>query len=162
MGDIWGVWGMRVSLTPPQACASVSMASVFGLPTLAMHQEHRRFARVPFDGPALLNQSHHSTSVRVLDLSLQGALIALPPEGTLVLGEHCTLKLPLSEAGTHITMAAEVAYLKEQQAGLHCRYIDLDSVTHLRRLLELTLGDPALLERDLAALVQTAQDDSRR
>lgn len=121
-----------------------------------MPQEHRRFARVPFEGPALLNLNHHSTSVRVLDLSLQGALIALPADSRLTLGEHCTLKLPLSEAGTHISMSAEVAYLKDQQAGLHCRYIDLDSVTHLRRLLELTLGDPALLERDLAALVQTA------
>lgn len=104
----------------------------------------------------MLNLNHHSTSVRVLDLSLQGALIALPADSRLTLGEHCTLKLPLSEAGTHISMSAEVAYLKDQQAGLHCRYIDLDSVTHLRRLLELTLGDPALLERDLAALVQTA------
>ena len=30
--------------------------------------------------------------------------------------------------------------------------IDLDSVTHLRRLIELQLGAPSLLERDLAEL----------
>ena len=36
--------------------------------------------------------------------------------------------------------------------GLRCDSIDLDSVTHLRRLIELQLGDPALLERDLAEL----------
>lgn len=118
-----------------------------------MPQERRRFARVPFEGPALLTLNAHSTSVRVLDLSLQGALISLPPGSAVELGEHCTLKLPLSEAGTHIAMAVEVAFVQGQQAGLHCRAIDIDSVTHLRRLLTLGSGDPALLERDLAALV---------
>jgi hypothetical protein len=37
-----------------------------------------------------------------------------------------------------------------------CRSIDLDTVTHLRRLIELQLGDPALLERDLAELTHSA------
>lgn len=123
-----------------------------------MPQERRRFVRVPFEGPALLNLDAHSTSVQVLDLSLQGALIALPPDAVVALGEHCTLKLPLSEAGTHITMAAEVAYVQGRQAGLHCRSIDLDSVTHLRRLLELSLGNPTLLTRDLGALVDASLD----
>jgi hypothetical protein len=36
--------------------------------------------------------------------------------------------------------------------GLHCRHIDIESLAHLRRLIELNLGDPALLERELAAL----------
>jgi len=31
--------------------------------------------------------------------------------------------------------------------------IDVDSMTHLRRLIELNLGDPTLLERELKALV---------
>lgn len=125
-----------------------------------MSQERRRFSRVQFEAPALLNLDQQSASVQVLDLSLQGALITLPPELHPVMGEHCTLKIPLSEAGTHITMAAEVTYLQPTLAGLHCRSIDIDSVTHLRRLLELTSGDPALLERDLAALVHTAHTNS--
>ena len=49
-------------------------------------------------------------------------------------------------------MWMQVAQAQELQLGLVCRSIDLDSVTHLRRLLELQLGDPTLLERDLAAL----------
>jgi hypothetical protein len=36
---------------------------------------------------------------------------------------------------------------------LLCESIDLDSITHLRRLVELNAGDPALLERELTALV---------
>ena len=37
--------------------------------------------------------------------------------------------------------------------GLICRNLDIDSATHLRRLVELNLGDPKLLERELSALV---------
>jgi hypothetical protein len=36
--------------------------------------------------------------------------------------------------------------------GFVCRHIDLDSISHLRRLVELNLGDETLLERELAAL----------
>jgi hypothetical protein len=50
-------------------------------------------------------------------------------------------------------MQTRVAHVEGPQAGLLCISIDIDSVTHLRRLLELNLGDPALLERELSALI---------
>ena len=53
-------------------------------------------------------------------------------------------------------MTAGIAHVDGNRAGLLCRSIDLDSVTHLRRLIELQLGDPALLERDLAELIQSS------
>jgi len=37
--------------------------------------------------------------------------------------------------------------------GIRCESIDLDSISHLRRLVELNLGDPELLNRELSALV---------
>ncbi|MCG8610315.1 MAG: hypothetical protein MI864_07240, partial [Pseudomonadales bacterium] len=33
------------------------------------------------------------------------------------------------------------------------KYIDLDSITHLKRLIELNVGDPSLIERELSALI---------
>ena len=38
--------------------------------------------------------------------------------------------------------------------GLQCESIDLDSITHLRRLVELNAGDPALLDRELSSLLK--------
>ena len=64
----------------------------------------------------------------------------------------CQLTIPLAETGNHIAMSTEVAHTEGLHTGLLCRGIDLDSVTHLRRLIELQLGDPALLERDLGEL----------
>jgi hypothetical protein len=45
------------------------------------------------------------------------------------------------------------SHTRGQNAGLLCLDIDIDSVTHLRRLVELNLGDSDLLERELSALI---------
>jgi hypothetical protein len=40
----------------------------------------------------------------------------------------------------------------EGQVGFECEFIDLDSISNLRRLVELNLGDSMLLERQLGSL----------
>ena len=117
-----------------------------------MPHERRHFVRVSFDAPALLTTSPDAFSVHVLDLSLKGALIMAPAEAALEAGMLCQITIPLAETGNHIAMSTEVAHVQGLHTGLLCRGIDLDSVTHLRRLIELQLGDPALLERDLGEL----------
>lgn len=117
-----------------------------------MPHERRHFVRVGFDAPALLTTAAHAYSVHVQDLSLKGALLMAPAEASLEVGALCQLTIPLAETSSHIAMTAEVAHMQGLHAGLLCRGIDLDSVTHLRRLIELQLGDPALLERDLGEL----------
>lgn len=117
-----------------------------------MPHERRHFVRVSFDAPALLTTSSNAFSVHVQDLSLKGALIVAPAQAGLKPGMLCQITIPLAETGNHIAMSAEVAHVEGLHTGLLCRGIDLDSVTHLRRLIELQLGDPALLERDLVEL----------
>lgn len=51
-------------------------------------------------------------------------------------------------------MTVSLAHEKGRQLGFYCEEIDLDSITHLRRLIELNLGSSELLERELSALVQ--------
>ena len=117
-----------------------------------MPHERRHFVRVGFDAPALLTTATAAFSVHVLDLSLQGALIMVPAQAALGQGTLCQLTIPLADTGNHIAMSTEVAHVQGLHTGLLCKGIDLDSVTHLRRLIELQLGDPALLERDLGEL----------
>lgn len=121
-----------------------------------MPYERRHFIRVSFDAPALLATPTDTFSVHVQDLSLKGALLTVPAQAQLQPGMLCQLTLALAETGNHIAMSTEVAHLEGLHIGLLCRGIDLDSVTHLRRLIELQLGDPALLERDLAELMHAA------
>ncbi|MBX9836115.1 MAG: PilZ domain-containing protein [Burkholderiaceae bacterium] len=121
-----------------------------------MPYERRNFTRVLFQTPGWLStdsdnvQMQVQVPVQVQDLSLKGALVkARKP---LSVGTMCQLTVPLTESHYCITMSMQVAQVQQQNMGLVCCSIDLDSVTHLRRLIELQLGDPSLLERDLVVL----------
>ena len=76
----------------------------------------------------------------------------MPTGYTPEIDEFCKLKIHLLGSNEVIEMEAQVAHFEQGHMGLHCVTIDIDSVTHLRKLLELNLGDPALLERELMAL----------
>ncbi|MBZ0073021.1 MAG: PilZ domain-containing protein [Thiohalobacteraceae bacterium] len=111
----------------------------------------RRFTRIAFDAAAVLARDDRQWSCTVVDLSLKGALIGRPEAWDGTVGEDCTLVLVLGE-DAQINMDVKVAHIEAEQVGLSCTDIDLDSITHLRRLVELNLGDAALLERELLVL----------
>ena len=113
--------------------------------------ERRHHARVVYHGPARFISRHGNQEGEVLDLSFRGALLTLatPP----ALGESGTVEVSLGPHGPVVRLEGHVAHVEAGQLGLFCERIDLDSACHLRRLVELNLGDAALLERELAALV---------
>lgn len=91
----------------------------------------------------------------MLDLSFKGALLRLPAGATVTPGDPCLLNIVLSQMDVGIAMAGEIAHVElgGGRVGLQCRSIDIESITHLRRLLEINLGDAQLLERELKALI---------
>lgn len=102
----------------------------------------------------MLTTTDFRCAVQVLDLSLKGALLRLPPDAPAqTTGSPCLLSVRLAPGEASISMAGELAHIEGDQAGIQCRSIDLESITHLRRLVEVNLGDAQLLERDLKALV---------
>jgi hypothetical protein len=119
-----------------------------------MGQERRKHTRVAFQAPATLILSDRTLEVTVLDLSLKGALVRLPAGTTMAGQKQCELRVQLDdEMLAGIAMETRIAHLGGGNAGLLCLSIDLDSVTHLRRIVELNLGDPALLDRELSELI---------
>ncbi len=119
---------------------------------VGMVQNRRQFSRVPFRSEARLFLPSGEFAVDLVDISLKGALICPKSPLFVGIGSQCTLKVLLDGAGTTIRMEATVVHHQADYFGLACREIDLDSVTHLRRLVALNLGDEALLERELSAL----------
>lgn len=117
-----------------------------------MSRNRRQFSRIHFQAEAVMFFPGGHFAVDVLDLSLKGALIKPMAEQFIVMGTNCTLKIHLGESGTTIRMEATVVHHQGDQYGLACRELDLDSVTHLRRLVALNLGDADLLEREVALL----------
>ncbi len=117
-----------------------------------MTQNRRKFSRVSFETDAHLFLPDGEHPVQVLDLSLKGALIQPKESVYITVGTVATLKVPLAGSSNSIRMEVAVVHHLLNHYGLACRDIDLDSVTHLRRLVALNLGDEALADREFAAL----------
>ncbi|MDR2111733.1 MAG: PilZ domain-containing protein [Candidatus Accumulibacter sp.] len=118
-----------------------------------MGQERRKYSRIAFHAPATLTLPEQTCEVAVLDLSLKGALVRLPAETTVADQMSCKLRVRLDDMLDEIIMEARIVHSEGRHAGLRCLALDLDSATHLRRLVELNLGDPALLDRELSDLI---------
>lgn len=121
-------------------------------------KNQRRFSRILYRAPALLlGDDEKPQPCEVTDLSLKGCLLQLPqgfePKPELLY----ELQIPL-HAGSEIKMQIMLVHVRGDQAGFQCRYIDLDSISTLRRLIELNLGHYRQLERDLNALCQDGED----
>ena len=120
-----------------------------------MTNNRRQFSRVQFQSQASLYLPNGEYPVEVLDLSLKGALIKPLSEAYAKVGSNCTLKIRLDDLGTSIRMECTIVHRQAELYGLTCREIDLDSITHLRRLVALNLGDENLLDREFGLLSTT-------
>ena len=118
-----------------------------------MTQNRRQFSRVHFQTEARIYVQDKEFSVDVLDISLKGALVHSSKPFEISTGVPAVLQMRLDEMGTMIRMAGPIVRSQDGVLGVSCQEIDLDSITHLRRLVELNLGDEALLERELSHLV---------
>lgn len=117
--------------------------------------ERRRFSRVDFDAAVELTQGTKTWEAKLVDISLKGLLLTLPDGLAISAGEPLHVTIILSDQ-TPIRMNAEIVHQSAAQLGLTCSLIDLDSISHLRRLIELNLGDPAAAERELAELIDSS------
>lgn len=116
------------------------------------HAERRRFVRIAFDAKTELSQAGNSWTVTLVDLSLKGLLIVKPQPWKGDPTAPFTAKIHLND-DTPVVMEVELVHDDHDQLGFNCSHIDVDSISHLRRLIELNLGDEAELERELAALL---------
>ena len=115
--------------------------------------ENRRFQRIQFDCKVEFETESAQQVCELLDISLKGALLdqCSCQEG---IGAACRLVLTLDEsAEIKIVMQGVIAHQSGTRVGIHCQSIDLDSMTHLRKLVELNLGDEQLLQREFEALL---------
>jgi len=114
--------------------------------------DKRQFHRCFYNKAVTLSLNEQQWDCELVDISIHGCLLrfnetweAQDPETIY------TLKLVLSESKT-ITMNLTINHAIDNEVGCKCVHIDLDSISELRRLVELNLGDSDLLERDLLAL----------
>ncbi|MNF62344.1 Cyclic diguanosine monophosphate-binding protein [compost metagenome] len=113
--------------------------------------ERRRFHRINFDAATEISQGGNRWAAELHDISLKGLLVIRPADWDGDPARPFDARISLG-AGIIVQMEVALTRADGDQLGFVCRHIDLDSISHLRRLVELNLGDEALLERDLTAL----------
>ena len=114
-------------------------------------KQQRQFSRIPYEVSVTLQTAQQSWQTELIDISLHGALIKAPQTFEADQKQLYQLAIHL-EGGPDIRMDVMISHHENEELGLRCEGIDVDSITHLRRLIELNLSNPDLLERELSAL----------
>lgn len=113
--------------------------------------ERRRFHRFNFEGTVKLYSDKAMWESKLVDISLKGVLIEHPPKWNGKVGTHYRMDLRIANSVV-ISMGVITAHVMPHRIGFQWQKIDLDSFAQLKRLIELNLGDPELLNRELSAL----------
>jgi len=111
--------------------------------------ERRRFTRISFDAKTELKSGDDTFHVSLVDVSFNGILVKSDTPLALEIGNEVEATIHLLGNDVAIRTPATLAHKREQEYGFLIENLDIDSLTLLRRLVELNLGDEALLEREL-------------
>jgi len=104
-----------------------------------MSQERRHYSRVNFDHEAYLHSAGERYECQLLDVSLKGVLVEVSEDFPAQSGQ--------------IQADSTLVFKKDNQCGFRFDEIGIDSLTHLRRLLELNTGDSDLVRKELFFIV---------
>lgn len=111
----------------------------------------RRFQRFAYEATVRIYSGRAVWESQLIDISLKGMLLRRPTDWSGHSGDRYRVELQLA-GGIFISMGILVAHVGSQRIGCQLDKIDIDSFSHLKRLIELNLGDARLLNRELSAL----------
>ncbi|MBT12785.1 MAG: hypothetical protein CMI02_12215 [Oceanospirillaceae bacterium] len=121
--------------------------------------DKRHFKRVHFLRRGKVETGGQSYETHCMDISLRGVLLVRPENVNWKLEQQLTVTLELSDE-EYIAMNCSLVHIDEDVVGCACDSMDLDSMTSLRRLLELNMLDPSSVDRELAELIRQPREAS--
>ena len=117
----------------------------------SQQSERRNYNRIPFNAEILMQCGHEEWSCNLLDISLKGMLVEPPESLDIDLSKPCGMALFLGD-NVAIHARVNVTHSSNGNWGLKWLQIDVTSLQHLRRLIELNTNNPAMLTRELSEL----------
>ena len=114
-----------------------------------MTAERRNYSRVKFEAETACLWQGTSFPAHLLDISLKGALVEFDGVIPFAKGSDCHLELALNGRQLVIAFEARAVFEAKSQVGLEFMSIDLEALTHLRRLVELNTGDSDKVKDEL-------------
>ncbi|TMX36653.1 pilus assembly protein PilZ [Vibrio rotiferianus] len=114
--------------------------------------ERRRFSRIIYRVPATLTQGLNQLDTTIQDLSLHGLLLETSSPAELDLHSPVEICFVFSESEQSVCLNANIVSLNQNAIRLKISSIDIDSISQLRRFIELNVGSDELLNRELEHL----------
>jgi hypothetical protein len=113
-------------------------------------QEKRNFSRVSFTADASIEYGGILYAGRIVDIALKGALLEFDKPIPISKGDKVELSIHLHGTDLVLSFGTTVAHIEGNSGGFSFSTADVESLTHLRRLLELNIGDPDLVSQELS------------
>ncbi|WP_333005230.1 PilZ domain-containing protein [Vibrio coralliilyticus] len=114
--------------------------------------ERRRFSRIVYQTQALLFQENKVVKSSLCDLSLHGLLLTSDDADSLDVNSMVDVEFSLQDSDITIELVGKIVGLNNNVIRLSIDHIDIESIGHLKRLIELNVGDDELLHRDIEHL----------
>ena len=119
--------------------------------------ERRRFSRVIFSGDCSLSEEIAGeieiSKTELVDVSLNGALVQRPDEWHDEPGTLVNLNLTLAGSDIILEINGIVCHQEKGLLGIKFLTLSLESISHLKRLIELNLADGELMHREMSQLI---------
>lgn len=120
-------------------------------------ENKRKYSRIPMSLYGYIRHRNTMEAFRVdiVDISLHGVLVKSRCEmPQIALGEVMVLDVALDPRAP-ITATMICRHLRDKFLGFEIIDIDVESMTHLKRLVELNLGESKILNRELNELLNS-------
>lgn len=124
-----------------------------------MSDNRRHYSRVPFQSECKLHINGRDYTAFLCDISLKGALLQLPDDSPLQKGDPCNISISLNSNQLVLHMKSIMVFHDSEMGGFEFHDLDIDTLTHLRRLIELNYGDPDQVKQELFFMATHKQTD---
>ena len=96
------------------------------------HTEKRQFSRILFNAECTIHQNDFEWTTELQDISLKGILARKADHMRIDSESSCEATIRLSGSESFIVMSLDYSHEDNNSIGFKCRYIDIDSMTHLK------------------------------
>jgi len=103
--------------------------------------EKRYFSRINFKAHSQIEFNDKVYEGELLDLSLRGALLNFKEQIPIKMNDSGTLIIHLHSSDIKLIFDAELVHIHENNLGFKFISEDIGTMTHLRNLLSLNIGD---------------------
>ena len=110
---------------------------------------HRHFRRIPFEAEVTLKAGEKICTGQLFDVALKGAMVGTKTPLPFNLGAKCSLCIVLPDTPISLNFQAELVHKEELCYGFKFISESLETLTHLRKMIELNTGDTEATRSEL-------------